>query len=101
MWCSAPASSASRIAASTFTTISAIACSRFCSTSCPDFGVEIELSAQIAAARRWRIYEVAVNYFGRTYQEGKKITWADGLKGLWYIGKFRLRPGHVSGGKSA
>jgi glycosyltransferase involved in cell wall biosynthesis len=69
--------------------------------TCPDFGVEIELSAQIAAARRWRIYEVAVNYFGRTYQEGKKITWTDGLKGLWYIVKFRLGPGHVSGGKSA
>jgi glycosyltransferase involved in cell wall biosynthesis len=64
--------------------------------TCLDFGVEIELSAQIAAAKRWRIYEVAVNYFGRTYQDGKKIMWTDGLKALWYVAKYRMRPGHVA-----
>jgi glycosyltransferase involved in cell wall biosynthesis len=63
--------------------------------TCLDFGVEIELSAQIAAAKRWRIYEVGVNYFGRTYQDGKKIMWTDGLKALWYLAKYRLRPGHL------
>lgn len=55
------------------------------------FGVEIEISAQIARARRWRIYEVGISYYGRTYQEGKKINWRDGLKALFYLVKFRLR----------
>jgi glycosyltransferase involved in cell wall biosynthesis len=56
------------------------------------FGFEIEISAQIALARRWRIYEVGISYFGRTYQEGKKINWRDGLKALVYLVKFRARP---------
>jgi glycosyltransferase involved in cell wall biosynthesis len=56
-----------------------------------DFGFEIELTAQIARARRWRIYEVAISYYGRTYEEGKKITWLDGLKALLYLVKFRMR----------
>lgn len=55
------------------------------------FGVEIEISAQIARAKRWRIYEVGISYYGRTYQEGKKINWRDGLKALFYLVKFRLR----------
>lgn len=55
-----------------------------------DFGFEIEISAQIALARRWRIYEVGISYFGRTYDEGKKINWRDGLKALVYLLKFRL-----------
>ncbi|HEV2097894.1 MAG TPA: glycosyltransferase family 2 protein [Stellaceae bacterium] len=57
-----------------------------------DFGIEIELSAQIALARRWRIYEVGIGYYGRTYDEGKKINWRDGLKALVYLVKFRARP---------
>lgn len=57
-----------------------------------DFGFEIEISAQIALARRWRIYEVGISYFGRTYDEGKKINWRDGLKALAYLVKFRARP---------
>ena len=57
---------------------------------CADFGIEIELSAKIAKARRWRIYEVGVSYFGRTYDEGKKINWRDGVKALWYLVKFRV-----------
>lgn len=55
------------------------------------FGFEIEISAQIALARRWRIYEVGISYFGRTYDEGKKINWLDGLKALFYLVKFRIR----------
>jgi glycosyltransferase involved in cell wall biosynthesis len=57
-----------------------------------DFGFEIEISAQIALARRWRIYEVGISYFGRTYQEGKKINWRDGMKALIYLIKFRTQP---------
>jgi len=46
------------------------------------FGVEIEISAQIARERRWRIDEVGISYYGRTYDQGKKINWVDGLKAL-------------------
>lgn len=38
------------------------------------FGIEIEISAQIARSKRWRIYEVGISYYGRTYEEGKKIN---------------------------
>jgi hypothetical protein len=55
-----------------------------------DFGFEIEISAQIARAKRWRIYEVGISYYGRTYDEGKKINWRDGLKALVYLLKFRI-----------
>jgi glycosyltransferase involved in cell wall biosynthesis len=54
-----------------------------------DFGIEIEISAQIALARSWRIYEVGISYYGRTYNEGKKINWRDGVKAMFYLGKFR------------
>ena len=56
-----------------------------------DFGIEVELSAAFARPKRWRIYECAINYYGRTYDEGKKIGWRDGLLALWYVMKFRLR----------
>ena len=56
------------------------------------FGIEIEMTARIARARRWRIYEVGISYYGRTYDEGKKINWRDGLKALLYLFKFRLSP---------
>jgi hypothetical protein len=46
--------------------------------------------AQVAKARQWRIYEVGISYFGRTYDEGKKITWRDGLLALWYLLRFRF-----------
>lgn len=55
-----------------------------------DFGCEIEISAQIARADRWRLYEVGIRYFGRTYEEGKKITWRDGVLALWYLVRFRF-----------
>jgi glycosyltransferase involved in cell wall biosynthesis len=57
-----------------------------------DFGIGIEISAQIALARRWRIYEVGISYYGRTYDEGKKINWRDGIWALVYLVKFRTRP---------
>ena len=56
-----------------------------------DFGLEIEISAQIARARRWRVYEVGISYYGRTYEEGKKIRWTDGLRALAYIFRFRFQ----------
>lgn len=59
---------------------------------CDDFGCEIEISAKIARARNWRIYEMGVSYYGRTYAEGKKITWRDGVKAFWYLLRFRLQP---------
>jgi len=55
-----------------------------------DFGFEVQFSAQVALARRWRIYEIGIRYFGRTYEEGKKINWKDGVKALWYLIKFRF-----------
>jgi hypothetical protein len=55
-----------------------------------DFGFEVQFSAQVALARRWRIYEMGISYYGRTYNEGKKINWKDGVKALWYLLKYRL-----------
>lgn len=60
------------------------------SLSCDDFGIEVEMSAQIARNRKLRIYETGISYYGRTYDEGKKINWRDGVKALWYILKFRF-----------
>ena len=54
-----------------------------------DFGIEVQFSAQVALARRWRIYEMGISYYGRTYDEGKKINWKDGVKALWYLLKYR------------
>jgi glycosyltransferase involved in cell wall biosynthesis len=56
-----------------------------------DFGIEVEISAEIARQRNLRIYELGISYFGRSYAEGKKINWKDGLKALWYVFKFRFR----------
>jgi glycosyltransferase involved in cell wall biosynthesis len=58
--------------------------------TCDDFGVEVQIGAQVALARRWRIYEMGIRFFGRTYAEGKKIDWKDGLKALWYLLRFRF-----------
>lgn len=53
------------------------------------FGVEIELTAKLARAGL-RFYEVPVSYHGRGYDEGKKITWKDGVEALYCIGRFGL-----------
>jgi glycosyltransferase involved in cell wall biosynthesis len=58
--------------------------------TCNDFGFELQLGAQIMRARRWRIYEVGIQYYERTYDEGKKINWKDGVQALWYLFKFRF-----------
>jgi glycosyltransferase involved in cell wall biosynthesis len=57
---------------------------------CDDFGIEVQISAQIARARHWRIYECAIQYFGRTYAEGKKINWRDGVKAIGYVIRYRF-----------
>jgi len=56
-----------------------------------DFGIEVEMCAEIARQRNLRIYELGISYFGRTYAEGKKINWKDGVKALWYVFKFRFK----------
>jgi glycosyltransferase involved in cell wall biosynthesis len=53
------------------------------------FGFEPEITAKIAKGD-WRIYEVAISYAGRTYAEGKKITWKDGISTLWCILRYNL-----------
>jgi len=53
------------------------------------FGFEPELTARLAQSRA-RIYEVPISYSGRTYAEGKKIRWTDGVAALWHIIKFNL-----------
>lgn len=54
------------------------------------FGFEPEITAKIAK-RGVRIYEVGISYSGRTYEEGKKIGWRDGVRALWCIAKYNLR----------
>jgi glycosyltransferase involved in cell wall biosynthesis len=51
------------------------------------FGFEPEITAKIAKGK-WRVYEVPITYAGRTYEEGKKITWKDGVQALWCIIRF-------------
>ena len=53
------------------------------------FGFEPEITAKIAKGS-WSIYEVPVSYYGRTYKEGKKITWKDGFSALWCILRYNL-----------
>ncbi len=58
---------------------------------CDRFGFEPEITAKIAKQRpRLRIYEVGVAYYGRSYEEGKKITWKDGVKAILTIIRFRF-----------
>ncbi|MCK5320169.1 glycosyltransferase family 2 protein [Candidatus Parcubacteria bacterium] len=53
------------------------------------FGIEPEITA-LVAKNKFRIYEVGITYHGRTYEEGKKINWKDGLAAIWHIIKFNL-----------
>ncbi len=55
------------------------------------FGFEPEITAKIAKLK-CRIYEVGISYSGRTYEEGKKINWLDGIKTIWCIIKYNLFP---------
>ena len=53
------------------------------------FGFEPEITAKVARLRV-PIYEVGISYYGRTYEEGKKIGWRDGFRAIWVIVKYRL-----------
>ncbi len=54
------------------------------------FGFEPEITVKIAK-RRLRIYEVGISYWGRTYEEGKKIGWKDGMRALWCMLKYSIK----------
>jgi glycosyltransferase involved in cell wall biosynthesis len=55
-----------------------------------DFGIEPEITAKVCK-RKLRIYELPIAYYGRTYAEGKKITWRDGVKAMFVLVDVRLR----------
>jgi glycosyltransferase involved in cell wall biosynthesis len=57
------------------------------------FGFEPEITVKIAK-RRLRVYEVGISYWGRTYEEGKKIGWKDGVRALWCLLKYTLKEPH-------
>lgn len=54
------------------------------------FGFEPEVTVKVAK-RRLRVYEVGISYWGRTYEEGKKIGWKDGVRALWCLFKYALK----------
>ena len=54
------------------------------------FGFEPEVTAKLARVRGIRIYEVGISYSGRTYEEGKKIGWRDGVRAIYCIVKYRF-----------
>lgn len=53
------------------------------------FGIEPEITAKLARVPKIRIYEVGISYYGRTYEEGKKIGWKDGFRAIFCIFKYR------------
>jgi hypothetical protein len=54
------------------------------------FGFEPEVTAKIARVPKIRIYEVGISYYGRTFEEGKKISWKDGFRAIWCIIRYNL-----------
>lgn len=54
------------------------------------FGFEPEVTAKMSRYPNVRIYEVGISYYGRTYEEGKKIGWRDGVRAIWCILKYNL-----------
>lgn len=54
------------------------------------FGFEPEVTAKISRVPNVRIYEVGISYYGRTYEEGKKIGWKDGFRAIWCILKYNI-----------
>lgn len=54
------------------------------------FGIEPEMTAKISRLPKIRIYEIGISYYGRTYEEGKKIGWQDGVKAIYCILKYGL-----------
>lgn len=57
------------------------------------FGFEPEVTLKIARIPKIRIYEVGISYYGRTYEEGKKIGWKDGVRAIWCILKYGMFKG--------
>ena len=55
------------------------------------FGIEPEITAKICK-RKLRIYELPISYYGRTYDEGKKITWRDGFRAIYVLFRVRFTP---------
>jgi hypothetical protein len=53
------------------------------------FGIEPEITAKVCK-RRLRIYELPISYYGRSREEGKKITWRDGLRAVWVLARVRV-----------
>ncbi|MEE9437945.1 MAG: glycosyltransferase family 2 protein [Saprospiraceae bacterium] len=54
------------------------------------FGFEPEVTAKVSRIPNVRIYEVGISYYGRTYEEGKKISWKDGVRAVYCIMKYNL-----------
>lgn len=54
------------------------------------FGFEPEVTSKIARVKNIRIYEVGISYYGRSYEEGKKINWKDGVRAIWCVLKYNL-----------
>jgi hypothetical protein len=54
------------------------------------FGFEPEIVAKVRRIKGVRIYEVPISYYGRTYAEGKKISWRDGVRAFWCIVKYNI-----------
>lgn len=54
------------------------------------FGIEPEITAKISRVKNLRLYEVGISYYGRTYAEGKKIGWKDGVRAIYAIIKFNV-----------
>ena len=54
------------------------------------FGFEPEITAKISRIPKIRIYEIGISYYGRTYEDGKKIGWKDGVRALWCIVKYNI-----------
>ena len=52
--------------------------------------VDIDKLIKLAKKNKCRIYEVGISYYGRTYEEGKKINWKDGLSAFWCIIRYNL-----------
>ncbi|MBT3690271.1 glycosyltransferase family 2 protein [bacterium] len=57
--------------------------------SAQKFGIEPQITALVSKGK-FRIYEVGISYYGRTYEEGKKINWKDGIAAFWHIIKYNL-----------
>jgi glycosyltransferase involved in cell wall biosynthesis len=54
------------------------------------FGIEPEITAKLARIPKIKIYEVGISYYGRTYEEGKKIGWRDGFRAIYCIFKYKF-----------